>query len=186
LLQVTSSPAIQIITGGDPEKHAYSLNLHRRHLKPEKKRELIARLLREKPEASDRQIAAAAQASPTTVGIVRAKLGSTVQPGQLAKRVGKDGKARKLPAKKKTAGVDSKARKQLAKPKRSASQNQRELEAKQAHIDELEAARQHDQDLAEQLQAAKIKILGLENEVDELKAENAKLREELAAQKVAA
>ena len=87
-----------------------------------------------------------------------------------------DGKARKQPAKKKTA-----------KPKRSASQDQRELEAKQAHINELEAAREHDQDLAEKLRAAEIKIVGLESEIEELKAENAKLREQLeAAQKVTA
>jgi len=37
----------------------------------------------------------------------------------------------------------------------------RELEAQQAHIDDLEAAREHD-GLAEELQAAKIKITGLE------------------------
>jgi hypothetical protein len=83
-----------------------------------------------------------------------------------------DGKARKQPAKKKAA---------TAKPKRSTSQYQRELEAKQAHIDDLEAAREHDQDIAEQLQAAKIKIIGLESEVEELKAENKKLREQLEA-----
>src|SRR5262249_9141771 len=63
------------------------------------------------------------------------------------------------------------------KPKRVSSQDQREL---QANIDELEAARVDDRDLAEQLQAAKIKIAGLESEVEELKAENASLREQLA------
>jgi len=55
---------------------------------------------------------------------------------------------------------------------------QRELEAQQAHIDDLEAAREHD-GLAEELQAAKIKITGLESEIEELKAENASLREQL-------
>jgi hypothetical protein len=35
--------------------------------------------------------------SPTTVGVVRAKVESTVQSGQLPKRIGKDGKARKRP-----------------------------------------------------------------------------------------
>jgi len=85
----------QHIVGGDPEKHANSFNLHRRHLTPEQRRERIAKLIKEQPEKSDRQIAAAAEASPTTVGTVRAKLGSTVQPGQLAKRVGADGKSRR-------------------------------------------------------------------------------------------
>jgi len=51
----------------------------------------------------------------------------------------------------------------------------------QAHIDELEAAREYDRDLAEQLRLAKIKITGLESEVEELKRENATLHRELAA-----
>ena len=63
------------------------------------------------------------------------------------------------------------------------SQVQRELEANQAHIDELETAREHDRDLAEQLQAAKIKITGLESEIAELKQENAELRGQLEAAK---
>jgi hypothetical protein len=73
-----------------------------------------------------------------------------------------------------------------AKPKPSNAQDQRELEAKQAHIAELEAAHEHDRDLAEQLQAAKIKIVGLEGEITDLKRENAELRAKLeAARKVA-
>jgi hypothetical protein len=42
-----------------------------------------------------------------------------------------------------------------------------------------EAARERDQDLAGQLQAARIKIAELESEIDELKAENSKLRTKL-------
>lgn len=49
------------------------------------------------PEKSDRAIATELKVSPTTVGKARK---ATVHSGQLAKRVGKDGKARKLPAKK--------------------------------------------------------------------------------------
>jgi hypothetical protein len=177
--EFTHIPRRQIYGDEDIKTLVYSLNLHRRHLTREQKNELIAKLLKEQPEKSDRQIATVAKASPTTVGIKRAKMESTVQSGQLPKRVGKDGKARKQPTKKKIAASP-------AKPKRNASQDQRELEAQQAYIDELEAAREHDQGLAEQLQAAKIKIIGLESEVEELKAENVKLREQLAAaQKVA-
>jgi hypothetical protein len=91
------------IVGGDPEKHADSFNLHRRHLTAKQKRQLIAKVIKAQPEKSDRQIAEQARASPTTVGAVRRKTEteSTVQPGQLPpKRVGKDGKARKQPAKK--------------------------------------------------------------------------------------
>jgi hypothetical protein len=80
----------------DPYGYVISVNLHRRHLTAEQKRELIAQLLKATPEKSDRQIAETVKASPTTVGTVRAEM-STIQIGQLPKRVGKDGKARKQP-----------------------------------------------------------------------------------------
>jgi hypothetical protein len=71
-------------------------------------------------------------------------------------------------------------------PMPSPAQNQREMEAQQAHIDEPEAAHERDRDFAEQLQAAKIEIVGLEGEIADLKRENAELREQLeAARKVA-
>jgi hypothetical protein len=73
------------------------------------------------------------------------------------------------------------AAKKTAPTKPIPSHVQRELEAKQAHIDELESAREHDKDLAEKLRTAEIKIAGLESEVEELKAENARLRAELEA-----
>src|SRR5262249_30130096 len=71
------------------------------------------------------------KASPTTVGTMRAKLGSTVQPRQLAKRVGKNGKVRKLPAKKKDA--DSKVRKaaQRKRTKRQLEQQERDRRARE-------------------------------------------------------
>jgi hypothetical protein len=75
--------------------------------------------------------------------------------------------------------------KKVAPTKMIPSQVQRELEAKQAHINELETAREQDNDLAEQLRLAEIKIAGLESEVEELKAENARLRAELVAAVVA-
>ena len=79
-----------------PADYVMSANIHRRHLTAEQKRELIARLLKERPETSDRVIAKTAKVSPTTVAKVR---GTTVQPGQLEeKRVGADCKARKQPA----------------------------------------------------------------------------------------
>jgi len=52
----------------------------------------------------------------------------------------------------------------------STSQDQRELEATQAYAAELEAAREHDGHLAEELQAAKIRMAGLESEIEELRS----------------
>jgi hypothetical protein len=50
-----------------------SLNVHRRHLTSEQKRELIAKRLKADPSKSDRQIAKQTKTSPTTVGKVRAE-----------------------------------------------------------------------------------------------------------------
>ena len=156
----------------DDRVRAYviSKNIHRRHLTPEQKRDLIAKVIAAKPEASDRRIAKQVKADHKTVGAIRRAKESTGEVSPVAKRVGADGKARKQPAQKKTAPT-----------KTIPSQVQRELEAKDAHIDELETAREHDKDLAEKLRAAEIKIAGLESEVEELKAENARLRAELEA-----
>jgi ParB-like chromosome segregation protein Spo0J len=111
----------------DVNAFVISKNIHHRHLTAKQKRELIGKLLKANPEKSDRQIAKQAKASPTTVGMVRAEIASTVQPGQLPeKRVGMDGKTRKQPAKK----------------QRKAQQNQssRDYHANVENIEELEGA----------------------------------------------
>jgi phage N-6-adenine-methyltransferase len=59
---------------GDPYDYVWSLNFHRRHLTGEQKRDVIAKLLKAKPERSNRQIAKQTSVSPTTVGKVRDEL----------------------------------------------------------------------------------------------------------------
>jgi hypothetical protein len=56
---------------GDPYAFALSANIHRRHLTAELKRDLIEKLLKAKPEQSDRQIAKQTKTSPTWVGKIR-------------------------------------------------------------------------------------------------------------------
>jgi len=55
----------------NPGEFVLSMNIHRRHLTPEQKRELIAKLLKADPRKSDRQIAKQTGSSPSTVSTVR-------------------------------------------------------------------------------------------------------------------
>ena len=58
----------------DPYAYVLSANIHRRHLTAEQKRDLIAKLLKAKPETSNLQIAKQVKADDKTVAKVRAKL----------------------------------------------------------------------------------------------------------------
>jgi hypothetical protein len=62
------------ISCADPFAYVISANAHRRHLTPEQRRELIAALLKERPERSDRTTAKIAQVSHPTVAAVRREL----------------------------------------------------------------------------------------------------------------
>jgi hypothetical protein len=79
---------------GDPYKLALSYNLHRRHLTPDQKRDLIAKVLKAKPEQSNRAIAKQVKADDKTVASVRRAMESTAEIPQSEKTVGADGKAR--------------------------------------------------------------------------------------------
>jgi ParB-like chromosome segregation protein Spo0J len=90
-------PTYRPFIGDDFAAFVISMNVARRHLTHGQKRAVLVKLLAAHPEKSDRQIAETVKASPTTVGVVRSQMESTVQIGQLPKRIGKDGKARKRP-----------------------------------------------------------------------------------------
>jgi hypothetical protein len=83
----------------DPYAFVVSANIRRRHLTAEQKRELIATLVKATPEKSNRQIAEAVKVDHKTVAAVRAEKEATGEIPQLKKTIGKDGKARKPPAK---------------------------------------------------------------------------------------
>jgi hypothetical protein len=85
------------IDGSDdisPLDYVISYNLKRRHLTAEQKQELIAKLLKAKPETSDRVIAKQTKVDHKTVGKARSKLEATGEIPQLKKTVGADGKSR--------------------------------------------------------------------------------------------
>jgi hypothetical protein len=82
----------------NPRHYVISANIKRRHLTPEKRREIIAELLKLNPNQSNRQIGEQTKTSHTTVGAVRGELEATGQIGQLDKTTGADGKTRKRKA----------------------------------------------------------------------------------------
>jgi hypothetical protein len=91
----------------DPYAYVISTNIHRRHLTAEQRRELIVKLLEADPEKSNRAIAAWIGVDESTVRDARKKSGagnpapdSTAGNPAVEKRVGRDGKARKLPKRK--------------------------------------------------------------------------------------
>jgi hypothetical protein len=72
--RLLGSVALQTDPNTDPYEYVVSANLYRRHLTSEQKRELIAKVLKAKPEASNRQIAKQVKADDKTVAKVRGEL----------------------------------------------------------------------------------------------------------------
>lgn len=73
---------------------AYSLNLHRRHLNREQKRDLISQSLADDPQLSNREHARRTGASTTTVGTVREGMEGEGRLSKLDSRVSGDGRVR--------------------------------------------------------------------------------------------
>ena len=66
--------AVDDCTSSDPYEYVISTNVHRRHLTPEQKREIIAALLKAEPEKSNRQVAKAVGVSHPHVAAIRHEL----------------------------------------------------------------------------------------------------------------
>jgi hypothetical protein len=77
-IKTPGSDAVQRIWDFEVDPYAFvlSANIHRRHLTAEQKRDLIAKVLKAKPAASNRQIAKQVKADDKTVAKVRADLES--------------------------------------------------------------------------------------------------------------
>jgi hypothetical protein len=80
----------------DPWAVVVAVNIKRRHLTSEQKRDLIAALLKAKSEQSDRQIAKLTKTSPTTVGKIRKKSEATGDVSKVDTRT--DTRGRKQPS----------------------------------------------------------------------------------------
>jgi hypothetical protein len=79
------------VFGGTALDFVLSKNLHRRHLTPAQRREVIAAVLKQQPENSNRRVAAQTNTDHKTVGTVREELEQGGEIPHLAERVGRDG-----------------------------------------------------------------------------------------------
>jgi hypothetical protein len=92
----------------DPHEYALSKNVHRRHLTSEQKRDLIAKVLKAKPEASNLQIAKQVKADDKTVAKVRTELEARSEIPNVKTRT--DTKGREQPAKKEVSAAEREER----------------------------------------------------------------------------
>jgi hypothetical protein len=91
-------PVQPISVDGDPYAYVISANAHRRHLTPELRRAIIAAVLKEQPEKSDRAIAEIVKRDHKTVASVRKELEDVGSIPHVEKRT--DSKGRAQPARK--------------------------------------------------------------------------------------
>jgi hypothetical protein len=97
-LEAGVEPTFRPFCGDDPVAFVIDLNLHRRHLTAEQRRELIAKLLKATPEKSNRQIADQVKADHKTVGTIRAQAEARGEIPHVEQR--EDSAGRRQPARK--------------------------------------------------------------------------------------
>jgi hypothetical protein len=151
--------------GVDPYDFIISANIHRRHLTAERKRDLIAKVLKADPNKSDRQISEMVKADHKTVGGVRAQQEATGEISPVEKRVGKDRKTRKRPTKQPKRATD---------PPPPVSDEVSRDDVGPSSASELERLCARNEELENKVRCLEIENLALRSEVDELKAELAK------------
>jgi hypothetical protein len=89
------APRFNAFDGDDTTAFVVSMNLHRRHLTQEQKREIVAKLLKEAPQRSDRATAKLARVDKITVAAERQKLEAGGEIPHPEKRVGSNGTQQK-------------------------------------------------------------------------------------------
>jgi hypothetical protein len=88
----------RVVDADDPVPIAISINIRRRHLKPEERRDLIAKLLKADPEQSNRQVAEQVGVDHKTVASIRTEAEARGEIPHVETRTDKQG--RQQPAKK--------------------------------------------------------------------------------------
>src|SRR5262249_21415644 len=110
---VKIAPKFADFNGDDAQARNYviSANIHRRHLSPDQRREIIAALLKADPTQSNRHVADTAKVDHKTVSAVRAGMVAGGEIPHQEKTVGKDGVAQ--PTKTKRGGKKGKGGKAI-------------------------------------------------------------------------
>jgi hypothetical protein len=120
---------------GDPYDLVVSFNMNRRHLTEEQRREVIAKIIKAKPEASDRAIAKTVKRDHKVVARVRKKMERTGAVAPVERRLGADGKQRKKPAKKVETDEERRDREECVALFQKAADAERELAQHKASIE---------------------------------------------------
>jgi hypothetical protein len=155
----------------------FTKNLHRRHLTPKEKRDAIALWIKKNPNKSDRAIAADLKVDKNVVSRARKKVEATGAGAPVEKRTGKDGKSRRMPTK------TQPAKPEMSKTAATAAASQTmpgdiEPMVSDPPKQETNCGSVHCADHRHRLA---MENLGLKDEIAQLTAENAKLREQLEA-----
>jgi hypothetical protein len=93
-LKAGVEPRYDLFEGEDIVSFIISANIHRRHLTPRRRRDLLKAILKLRPHQSNREIARQTKSDDKTVAAVRHEMESTAELPQLEKTIGKDGKER--------------------------------------------------------------------------------------------
>jgi hypothetical protein len=152
----------------DPFEFVLSANVLRRHLTAEQKRELIAKVLKARPQKSNRLIGEQIKVDHKTVASVRAEQEQRGEIPHLEKTVGKDGKAR--PAAKPSPEADMKAQALADRRIRTTAPAAKAGTIGPSSAGEVERLTARIEELQNEKRLLELKIMGLESEVEELKA----------------
>jgi hypothetical protein len=115
----------------DPYAYVISKNIQRRHLTPEQRRDLIAKVLKARPEVSNRRIAAELKVDHKKVAAVRRVGEATGEISPVEKTTGKDGRTRPV------RRANTKGRKQAHKPASNAPPNRPSKPVSEWSVDEF-------------------------------------------------
>jgi hypothetical protein len=151
----------------DPYAYVISANIHRRHLTVEQRQHLLITLIARAPEKSDRQIGGEIGVDHKTIASARAKGETTGEISPVEKRVGKDGKSRRPPARKPRKTKQAKEADpppQMGRPEPPprddiGPDSANEAERLRVYVEKLEAEKR----------CLELKVAGLEREIEELR-----------------